>query len=228
MSEDSINANHRNSDIIVDSLEEAVVDLEPRVLFQPEFAVVHGISTGKRAGVFGSSVRNVGVWGKSEQDYAGKFEGNIQVVGDIEVSGDIRLTNADCAEEFDVVEGETIEPGTVMVIGNDGVIMASSRPYDKRVAGVISGAGCYKPGIVLDKQVSENERKPVALLGKVYCKVDSQYGAIEVGDLLTTSPSRGYAMKASDPIKALGAVLGKALSPFSGGQGVIPIIVLLS
>jgi hypothetical protein len=46
----------------------------------------------------------------------------------------------------------------------------SKRAYDKQVAGVISGAGDYKPGIVLDKQQSSKTRKPIALLGKVYCK----------------------------------------------------------
>ena len=49
--------------------------------------------------------------------------------------------------------------------------------YDKRVAGVVSGAGDYKPGIVLDKQPSTHIRQPIALLGKVYCKTDASYGA---------------------------------------------------
>jgi hypothetical protein len=95
------------------------------------------------------------------------------------------------------------------------------------VAGVISGAGDYKPGIVLDKRQSQSTRKPVALLGKVFCKVDAGYAAIEVGDLLTTSPTPGYAMKATDPLKAFGAVIGKALRPLQEGQGLIPILIAL-
>lgn len=91
--------------------------------------------------------------------------------GDIEVSGDIRLTSADCAEEFDICEMEQIKPGTVMVLGDDGKLQPSQKAYDKRVAGVISGAGDYKPGIVLDKQQSQGGRMPIALLGKVFCKV---------------------------------------------------------
>jgi hypothetical protein len=67
----------------------------------------------------------------------------------------------------------------------------------------------------------------VALVGKVYCKVDAQYGPIEVGDLLTTSPTLGHAMKASDPLKAFGAVIGKALRPLLAGQGLIPILIAL-
>jgi hypothetical protein len=68
---------------------------------------------------------------------------------------------------------------------------------------------------------------PLALLGKAYCKVDAQYSAIEVGDLLTTSPTPGHAMKASDPLQAFGAVIGKALRPLSAGQGVVPILIAL-
>lgn len=147
--------------------------------------------------------------------------------GDIETTGDIRLTNADCAEEFDICDTEQVEPGTVMVLGEDGRLQPSQSAYDKRVAGVISGAGDYKPGIVLDKQKSQSGRKPVALLGKVFCKVDAQYGAIGVGDLLTTAPTIGYAMKASDPLKAFGTVIGKALHPLAEGQGLIPILISL-
>ncbi len=36
----------------------------------------------------------------------------------------------------------------------------------------------------------------VALAGTVTCKADASYGAIQVGDLLTTSPTPGHAMRA--------------------------------
>ena len=147
--------------------------------------------------------------------------------GDVEVTGDIRLTNADCAEDFDICATEQIEPGTVMVLGEEGKLEQSQKAYDKRVAGVVSGAGDYKPGIVLDKQKSSNTRQPIALLGKVYCKVDAGHGAIEIGDLLTTSPTLGHAMKADDPLKAFGTVIGKALRPLAEGQGLIPILIAL-
>jgi hypothetical protein len=57
--------------------------------------------------------------------------------------------------------------------------------------------------------------------------VDAQYGAIEVGDLLTTSSTPGHAMKTCDPLKAFGAVIGKALRPLTEGQGLIPILIAL-
>jgi len=48
-----------------------------------------------------------------------------------------------------------------------------------------------------------------------------------VGDLLTTSPTPGHAMRADDPGRAFGAVLGKALRPLADGQGLVPILVAL-
>ena len=148
--------------------------------------------------------------------------------GDILATGDIKLQGADCAEEFDLVEAATaIEPGTVMVLNNEGKLQPSENAYDKCVAGVISGAGDYKPGIVLDRKHEEAKRLPIALVGKVYCKVDADHGAIEVGDLLTTSPTPGHAMKAGDILKAFGTVLGKALCSLKAGKGLIPVLVAL-
>jgi hypothetical protein len=183
-------------------------------------------------GVFGVSVAGVGVHGKGGQ-LAGFFEGNVEVdgqvkvKGDIEVTGDIRFTNADCAEDFDVADPTSADPGTVMVLSEVGELRVSHQAYDKRVAGVISGAGDYKPGIILDKRHASANRRPIALLGKVYVKVDAQFGAVEVGDMLTSSPTPGHAMKTTDPLKAFGAVIGKALHPLRQGQALIPILIAL-
>jgi hypothetical protein len=141
--------------------------------------------------------------------------------------GDIIFGNADCAEEFDVAPAQEAEPGTVMVLGEDGALLQSTKPYDKKVAGVVSGAGVFKPAIVLDRRVTGHQRLPLALMGKVFCKVDATYAAVEVGDMLTTSSTLGHAMKATDPLKAFGAVIGKALSPCLEGKGLIPILVTL-
>ena len=169
------------------------------------------------------------IFGKKEGNagFAGFFDGNVWVSKNLSVGGDIVLTNADCAEDFDVAGAGTVEPGTVMVLGHEGALSESHKAYDKCVAGVISGAGDYKPGIVLDKRPTSGNRQPVALLGKVFCKVDAQFGPIEVGDLLTTSPTPGHAMKTGDPFKSIGAVIGKALRPLTDGQGLIPILIAL-
>lgn len=92
--------------------------------------------------------------------------------------GDILLRNADCAEEFEISRSENAGPGTVMIVNENSLLKQSYRAYDKRVAAVISGAGDYKSGIVLDKKMSSknsgSSRLPIPLLGKVYCKVDAR------------------------------------------------------
>ena len=75
--------------------------------------------------------------------------------------------------------------------------------------------------------MARSNRKPIALLGKVFCKVDASFEPVRVGDLLTTSSTPGHAMKAVDPATAFGAVIGKALRPLKEGQGLIPILVTL-
>jgi hypothetical protein len=182
---------------------------------------VWGNHTGAGNGLSGTSASGNGVWGYSTTGKAGFFQGDVQVTGDITLGG------GDCAEEFDVTDNADIEPGTVLVLDQHGALRSSQHAYDKKVAGVISGAGAYRPGLILDRQQSSETRVPVALMGKVYCKVDAQYVAIEVGDLLTTSPTPGHAMKASDPLQAFGAVIGKALRPLKSGQDLVPILVAL-
>ena len=79
----------------------------------------------------------------------------------------------------------------------------------------------------MDSGRSDRSRAPVALVGKTFCKVDASEAAIDVGDLLTASSTPGHAMKATDPRRAFGAVIGKALRPLRTGTGLIPILVTL-
>src|SRR5215213_4412044 len=126
--------------------------------------------------------------------------------------GDIILSNADCAEEFDIADPpELVDAGTVMVLDDAGALRRCDIAFDRHVVGIVSGAGAYRPAIVLDRKPSVAKRLPIALAGKTYRKVDATFGAIRAGDLLTTSPTPGHAMKADDPFQAFGAVLGKAL-----------------
>lgn len=152
----------------------------------------------------------------------------LDVNGSIAVTGDIKLFGADCAERF-TTEGGTADPGTVMVLGDEGHLRISDCCYDPRVAGVVSGAGDHRPGVVLDSRAEARgeHRATVALVGKTFCKVDAGEGAIAVGDLLTTAKRPGHAMKAADRTRAFGAVIGKALRPLVEGQNMIPILVAL-
>jgi len=151
----------------------------------------------------------------------------LEVNGDVVVTGDITLPGADCAEYFSVHESAPIEPGMALVVDQEDALLPCEKPYDKRVVGVVSGAGDVKPGILLDEKHSRHGRQPLSMVGKAYCKVDARYAPIEVGDLLTTSPTLGHAMRAVDPSKAFGAVIGKALKPWREGTGLIPLIVAL-
>jgi hypothetical protein len=140
--------------------------------------------------------------------------------------GDIRLSGADCAEMFEVAGASAaVEPGTVLVIADEGALRACNQPYDRRVAGVVSGAGGHHPGVLLNGH--SREGVPVALSGRVFCKVDAASAPIEVGDLLTTASTPGHAMKASDATRAAGTVLGKAMGRLQSGQGLIPVLVAL-
>ena len=169
-----------------------------------------------------------GLYGESRgKGPAGWFQGDVTITGNLTSKGDISLPGSDCAENFDVSDTERVEAGTVLVIDQDGALRPCEAAYDKKVAGVVSGAGDYRPGIILDKRQVEHSRAPVALVGKVYCRADAQYSPIETGDLLTTSPTPGHAMRADDPSRAFGAVIGKALSPLAAGQGLIPILIAL-
>ena len=67
----------------------------------------------------------------------------------------------------------------------------------------------------------------VTLGAYAHCKVDAKYGAIQVGDLLTTSPTKGHAQKVTEPEKAVGAIIGKALGSREKGRGKIPVLVML-
>jgi hypothetical protein len=156
---------------------------------------------------------------------SGNFS-SLNVIQDIHAH-DVILSGGDCAEHFDLADNEFSEAGAVMVMDEGGRLRQCREAYDRRVAGVVSGAGGYQPGIILDRQASSvGNRMPIALAGKVFCRIDASFSAIEAGDLLTTSPTPGHAMKA-DPTRAFGAVIGKALRPLQAGQGLIPILVAL-
>ena len=147
----------------------------------------------------------------------------IKIYGSI---GDIEFLNADLAEEFDVGgDVDAASPGTVMVLGSDGLLAPCEAAYNYKVVGVVAGAGDHRPGIVMDKSGGEN-RVPIALVGKAFCLADASEAPIEVGDLLTTSPRSGHAMKATDRLLGVGSVIGKALSPLLTDRGLIPVLVM--
>lgn len=151
--------------------------------------------------------------------------GNITTTGTIE-GANVKAKYQDVAEW--VESSQVLPAATVVVIDSSSPnqVVASTRSYDSRVAGVIS----LQPGLTLGEE--GEGRILVATTGRVKVKVDATNGPIQMGDLLVTSDRAGFAMK-STPINAGGArihrpgtLLGKALEPLAKGTG--EILVLLS
>ena len=70
-------------------------------------------------------------------------------------------------------------------------------------------------------------KHPVALTGRVYCKVDASFGAIRPGDLITTSDTPGHGMRVGDHDQAQGAIIGKAMTRLDEGTGLVLVLVSL-
>ena len=106
--------------------------------------------------------------------------------------------------------------------------MLSNKAYDKKVAGVLSGANGVKPGILMgqDNTIATGDDL-VTLSGRTYVVVNDEGGKINVGDLITTSSIPGQAMRAKKNKKAQGAVIGKAMTPMSGKKGFVLVLVNL-
>lgn len=141
----------------------------------------------------------------------------------------LRITGgADLAEPF-AMSHENVEPGSVVVIDdvNPGKLRMSHAAYDKKVAGIVSGADGIKPGISMIQEDMLEAGENVALSGRVYVKANNSAGDISPGDLLTTSAIPGEAMKASDHDRAQGAILGKAMTKLSDESGKVLVLVTL-
>jgi hypothetical protein len=138
---------------------------------------------------------------------------------------------ADLSEQFDINSAESvIQPGMVVCIDpdNPGRLTPSRQAYDRRVAGIISGAGGVDPGMLMAQQGSLAAGKhPVALTGRVYCWVDARLSPVRCGDTLTTSDTPGHAMAVRDFTRAQGAILGKAMTALPQGKGLVLVLVSL-
>jgi hypothetical protein len=123
--------------------------------------------------------------------------------------------------EYMPITGDA-EPGTVLIIAEDGMLEPSATAYDTRVAGIVS----TDPAVFLGAKDTGNPGEaPIAVAGRVPCRVDASYGAIHPGDLLSTSGTPGFAMKATDP--KIGTILGKAMGTLESGTGTIEVLVTL-
>lgn len=167
----------------------------------------------------------------------------LDVVGDIKSSAtitagtdlsaavvEIRGSGNDVAETFKV-NAEHVEPGMVVSIDpkNPGELTLCREANDRKVAGIISGAGDLHTGIHLgDIPNTEAGEQAVALTGRVWCWVDTTMtGPVDPGDSLTTSTTPGHAMKVLDYNLSLGAMIGKAMTSLESGRGLVLVLVNL-
>lgn len=162
-----------------------------------------------------------------DAEYGGTGNDGRIITPVLQISG-----GSDLSENFDVqtLDGRDPQPGSVVSIDakRPGELVVSSKPYDHTVAGIVSGAGGVKTGMLMAQRgTAANGKHPVALTGRVYCLVDATNGAISPGDLLTTSATPGHAMKVTDHAAAQGAVIGKAMGSLESGRGLVLVLVNL-
>jgi len=148
----------------------------------------------------------------------GSFYGASLIVGSADVAE--RINTSEWVGAGNVVEIDPEHPG---------FFCKSSSPYSRRVAGIISTS----PGVVLGNKTDstadawDDNRPVLAIAGRVPVKVSAENGSIEVGDLLVSSSTPGVAMRGSELDRCIGAVVGKALEPFTGTLGEITAQVTL-
>ncbi|MCA9286110.1 MAG: hypothetical protein KDA22_12875 [Phycisphaerales bacterium] len=181
------------------------------------------------AGGSGSTIPIFRVETESGTERLTVTEGGVTRVRTLTITG-----GADLAEPFDVegAGGAVPEPGMVVAIDPDrpGALRLADAAYDTKVAGVISGANGLSPGLVLHDadRLETSGPHPIALTGRVWCWCDADLGGpIHPGDRLTTSVAPGHAMRATDPERAAGAVLGKAMTGLDAGRGLVLVLVNL-
>ena len=136
----------------------------------------------------------------------------------------------DLAEPFEIAGAENVEPGMMVAIdpAHPGQLRIAGKAYDRTAAGCVSGANGLNPGLTMQQEGSVADGAfPVALSGRVYCWADASYGAIQPGDLLTTSDTPGHVMIVTDYSKAQGAIIGKAMSALTEGKGLVLVLVSL-
>jgi hypothetical protein len=171
---------------------------------------------------------------------------SVGIAGDI--IGVMKNTGTDNLELGDVV---VIKGNSPAVLGEIPVtnVAKTSKGYDSGVIGIVDSfvqittttqshkatEDANRVSIQADKtrQIKTGDYIHVITHGEFKAiKVDATYGAINPGDLLTTSPNPGYAMKVTPKIidgetfYPNGCIIGKSLGSLESGQGSVPIFVV--
>jgi hypothetical protein len=136
----------------------------------------------------------------------------------------------DYAESVDVTGTRgSYEPGDVLVLdrAHPGQFLKSDKPFSRLVAGVYS----TRPGLTGHRHsmdgTASNIEVPMAMMGIVPTKVSAENGPIEIGDLLVSSSTEGYAMNAGNGVIPTGTVIGKSMGALKSGRGTIEVLISL-
>jgi hypothetical protein len=195
--------------------------------------------TGTTVGVRGVSFSANGAAGQFINNGGGSIlsglthNGSVQVFS-VDSAGNVHANSyvglADFAESLEVAgERKNYSAGDLLVIDptKDRSLALAQEPYSRNVAGIFSTA----PGMLGTSHPMDSAKfageVPLAIVGIVPCKVTTENGPIARGDLLVASSTPGYAMKGTDPLRMLGAIVGKALQPLTSGTGRIEVLVTL-
>ena len=126
---------------------------------------------------------------------------------------------ADLAEMY--AADSEIDPGTVVMFGGQGKVVACNVAACTKVAGIVS----TDPAHLMN---SEQEGVALALAGRVPCKV---IGPVEAGDMMISAGNgMAKAFDADVGSPALGTVIGKAIEDHVGDEtttGVIEVLAMM-
>ena len=120
---------------------------------------------------------------------------------------------ADLAEKYEA--DADYEAGTVLAFGGDKEVTECADEHTTKVAGVVSTA----PGYRMNDGLEAEHTAMVALTGRVPTKVT---GPVAKGDMMV---SAGNGMARAEANPTYGAVIGKALENWEGGEGVIEVVI---
>jgi hypothetical protein len=138
--------------------------------------------------------------------------GNITGAWTLTAGSTLEATYADLAEKY--VSDSQYVPGTVVEFGGEHEVTVASE-FTARVAGIVSTNAAY----IMNGECSGEFVVTVALQGRVPCWV---MGPVRKGDMMV-SAGNGRARACERP--EMGTVIGKALQNFTGGTGVIEVVV---
>jgi len=142
----------------------------------------------------------------------GDYTFNICAAGGIYLMRDngqlIKKWPSDVVELMDVLKKDGTQEGEILAIRGNDKLGKSRAAYDSNLIGVVSSKRTASLYLGNTKPLyGDTEKKPVALVGRVFVNVNNENGAIKLGDPITSSSTPGLGMKATKAGKIIGYAL---------------------